>query len=65
MKINNWSVVKSPIGISLMHIEDKRPTGLEVCISVIDGKVNINAYQDGVDEPVMEIKHTTKKKGGK
>ena len=46
MKINNWSVVKSPIGISLMHIEDKRPTGLEVCISVVDGKVNINAYQD-------------------
>jgi hypothetical protein len=43
-----------------MHIKDKKPSGLEVCISVVDGKVNINAYQDGVDEPVMEIKH----KGG-
>jgi hypothetical protein len=59
MKINSWSVVKSPIGISLMQWKDKNPTGFEVCVSVIDDKLNISIHQSGIDAPIMEMQHNT------
>ena len=59
MKINNWSVVKTPIGVSLKHTEGKRLSSLEICIAMIDGKVHISTHQDGVDEPITQALHNT------
>ena len=59
MKINNWSVVKTGVGISLMQWKDKNPTGFEVCVSMIDGKLNISIHQSGIDAPIMEMQHNT------
>ena len=59
MKINNWSVVKSPIGISIKHIKDKKLSSVEVCMSMIDGKLDISVYHDGVDEPISQAQHIT------
>jgi hypothetical protein len=59
MKINNWSVVKSPIGISLKHIKDKKLSSVEVCVAMVEGKVQISVYQEGVDEPITQALHNT------
>lgn len=59
MKINNWSVVKTGVGISLMQWKDKNPTGFEVCVSMIDGKLDISIHQSGIDAPIMEMQHNT------
>lgn len=53
MKLNNWSIVKSPIGVSLRHIKNgKVNSNGEVCVHVIDGVLRVSVHIDCVDEPV-------------
>ena len=59
MKINSWSVAKSPIGISIKHIKDKKLSSVEVCVAMVEGKVQISVYQEGVDEPITQALHNT------
>jgi len=46
MKLNGWSIVKTPIGISL------RPVGGhgEICVSESNGMYSINVYDDIQEE---------------
>jgi hypothetical protein len=57
--IKNWSMVKTPIGVSLKHIENKKPSDIEVCVATIDGVLHISIHQDGIDLPLVEIQHNT------
>jgi hypothetical protein len=53
MKINNWSVVKSPRGLSLRHIKNgKISSNGEVCVSVVEGYLTVSVHVDCVDDPV-------------
>ena len=61
MKLNNWSVVKSPRGISLKPIEDKKLSSTEVCVAIVEGVLHISIHRDGVNTPVLEMQHSTKK----
>lgn len=57
MKINDWSVVRSPNGVSLMHLDHKKePTDPEICVSVVDGVLSVTLHLSGVDEPVQTMK---------
>ncbi len=56
MKINDWSVVRSPNGVSLLHLDhNNEPTDPEICISIRDGVLSINLHLDGVDKPVQTM----------
>lgn len=58
MKLNNWSVVRSPNGISAKHLFMHRD--IEVCVSMSDGKLNISVYRDGYDNAVKRVKMALK-----
>jgi len=54
MKINKWSVVKSPIGVSLKPLgESEMVNSYEVCIHIQDGVLTINLHKDGFDPVIM------------
>lgn len=62
MKINDWSVVKSPAGVSLRHVkgaerqyEVDAACTREICIHHADGQMRIRVYDDGIDEPLCEF----------
>ena len=42
MKVNNWSVVKSPLGVSLKPINGCG----EVCVSVVNGVLSVAIYPE-------------------
>jgi len=47
MKLNEWSVVKSPQGVSL------KPVGGygEICVSVVDGFLEVFIYPEILNDP--------------
>ena len=51
MKVNDWSVVKSPQGLSI------KPIGGcgEVCISVIDGFIRVAVYPEILNDPDLRF----------
>jgi hypothetical protein len=56
MKINDWSVVKSPIGVSLRHMEDGRiSSNGEVCVSMSKHHITVSIHIDGVDLPITTL----------
>ena len=56
MKLNNWSIVKTPTGVSLRHIENgKISNDGEVCVCVVDGVLNVLIYRDGIDSSIARI----------
>jgi hypothetical protein len=61
MKVNDWSVVRSPIGISLRHLNKRKEVEYagEVCVSVVDGMISIAVYADSADEAVSVTKIPT------
>lgn len=53
MRINGWSIAPSPNGISLRVGERwAYKPDYEICLSVIDGQLQVNVYKDLVDKPV-------------
>lgn len=62
MKLNNWSVVKSPNGISLRHISHAslEPEDPEICVAKIDNRMRITVHIDGIDEPVHVFEFSTR-----
>ena len=56
MKINDWSVVKSPIGISLRHMDGSRiSSNGEVCVSMTNEHITVSIHIDGVDLPITTL----------
>ena len=57
MKINDWSVVKSPIGVSLRHMGDSRniSSSGEVCVSMTNDHITVSIHIDGVDLPITTL----------
>lgn len=56
MKLHGWSVVRSPNGLSLMHLDpSNEPTDPEICISVEDKRLTITLHLAGVDEPIQTM----------
>lgn len=58
MEMNSWSIVKSPIGLSLRNIQNGKISYCgEVCVAVVDGVLSVRVYADGLDAPIssMEI----------
>lgn len=57
MKIHEWSVVRTPDkqGLALKNAKTGAHT-YEVCVAVRDGKLQVNIYTDGEDEPVAVMK---------
>lgn len=57
MKINGWSVVKSPIGVSLRRMKSKGEVDMcgEICVAFADGGFCISVYADGVDPAVSSM----------
>ena len=54
MKINNWSVVKSPNGVSLKSLKGGEViNSYEVCVSIQDGVLTVNLHKDGFDPVIM------------
>ena len=47
MKINEWSVVKAPQGVSLKPIKGYG----EVCISVVNGVLRVAVYPEVLNDP--------------
>jgi hypothetical protein len=46
MKLNGWSVVKTPLGVSLRPIDGHG----EICVSELNGMYRINVYDDIQEE---------------
>ena len=56
MKINDWSVVKSPIGVSLRHMDGSRiSSNGEVCVSMTNEHITVSIHIDGVDLPITTL----------
>jgi hypothetical protein len=56
MKINNWSVVASPNGVSLKPVTSANTlSNGEVCVSMRQGELHISVYRDGRDEPLWQF----------
>ena len=56
MKINDWSVVKSPIGVSLRHMDGSRiSSNGEVCVSMTNDHITVSIHIDGVDLPITTL----------
>lgn len=55
MKINDWSVVKSPAGVSLRHVKGNAMCTREICIHHADGQMRVAVYADGIDSPLFEF----------
>lgn len=47
MKLNEWSVVKSPQGVSLKPVEGCG----EICVSVVNGFLRVAVYPEEVNDP--------------
>lgn len=66
MKLNNWSIVPSPTGISAKPLAQHND--IEVCVSIVNGKLRIGVHRDGQHAAMrvfnMEIKPRTPKKRG-
>lgn len=60
MKLNNWSVVRSPKGVSAKPLA--MHNDIEVCVSITDGKLNIGVYRDGYDAAIKRINVPIKKR---
>lgn len=58
MKMNSWSIVKSPRGLSLRNIQNGEISYCgEVCVAVVDGVLSVQVHVDGLDTAIssMEI----------
>jgi hypothetical protein len=58
MKMNSWSIVKSPKGLSLRNVQNGKISYCgEVCVAVVDGVLSVRVHVDGLDTPIssMEI----------
>lgn len=56
MKVNDWSVVKSPIGVSLRHMDSSEISSSgEVCVSMTNDHITVSIHIDGVDLPVTTL----------
>lgn len=64
MRIKDWSVVESPIGVSLRHVVSEKLgfggvrntlSRREICIAVVDGRMQISLHDSGIDEPLCEF----------
>ena len=56
MKVNDWSVVKSPIGVSLRHMDSSEiSSNGEVCVSMTNDHITVSIYIDGVDLPITTL----------
>lgn len=51
--INDWSVVPSPIGVSLRPMAGDRCTDPEVCIHIKDDFLSVSVHLSITDEPVL------------
>jgi hypothetical protein len=58
MKLNNWSIVRSPKGVSAKPLS--MHTDIEVCVSVTNGKLDIGVYRDGHDHALKRVKMAIK-----
>jgi len=47
MKLNEWSVVKSPQGVSLKPVKGCG----EVCVSVVNGVLRVAVYPEVLNDP--------------
>ena len=60
MKINSWSVVKSPTGLSLRHIKNSKINhNGEVCVSVLGDLLVVSVYADGEDTALAHLRLDT------
>lgn len=50
MKLNNWSIVRSPSGISAKPITQHND--IEVCVSIKKGKVRVGVHRDGYNTAI-------------
>lgn len=55
MKINGWSVVKSPIGVSLRGMDGDMYSAREICVARVGEKLRISVHEDGRDEVLCEF----------
>ena len=58
MKMNGWSIVKSPIGVSLRPLVGGVPGSGEICVDMDQstGVISITVHADGYDLPVSEMR---------
>jgi len=54
MKVNSWSVVRSPAGISAKPLTQHNE--IEVCVSIKKGKLHIGVHRDGQDTALRVFK---------
>jgi hypothetical protein len=56
MKLNGWSVVKTPLGISLRPVDGHG----EICVSELNGMYHISVHQDiskhSIDDALLETR---------
>lgn len=56
MRVNDWSVVKSPIGVSLRHMDSSEiSSNGEVCVSMTNEHITVSIHIDGVDLPITTL----------
>jgi hypothetical protein len=55
MKLNGWSIVKSPAGISLRPITDGTPDTPEVCIHILNGTLDISVHLAGFTDEIARL----------
>lgn len=56
MRVNDWSVVKSPIGVSLRHMDGSEiSSNGEVCVSMTNDHITVSIHIDGVDLPITTL----------
>lgn len=60
MKLNDWSVVRSPNGISAKHLT--LHDDIEICVSIKNGKLSIGVHRDGYDKTLRRIQVPIKAK---
>lgn len=63
MKLNKWSVVPTADkkGLALKPMESA--PHMEVCVSIRDGKLEINVHQDAIFFPLSQFQMYIPKKG--
>jgi hypothetical protein len=55
MRLNGWSIAKSPAGVSLRPLTNGYPDTPEVCIDIIDGMLDISVHADGKEHAVARV----------
>ena len=58
MKLRNWSVVRSPNGISAKPLSEHND--IEVCLAIKNGKLDISVHRDGYDYALKRIRMSIK-----